>query len=1438
MTEELNRRHNLATMPTINNDAEPYIVPFDFYKEGYKAYDISNWFKGRVGDNGTPFAIRWYKGGRLMDVTGMRPFLEGQVGDYTIDDSDPDDPKINMDSEASNVHVVGEVNDCQEYGVAIYRLINQAMPQSGIFYGKIGVMGTQDDGTTVMSSVDVVFKVLAGHMNMMGARKFYVSELEKAEAEFKARLKQHDQDYQQRADQHDQEMQKTIDDARNAYESETKNAHDSLDALKSQIQANRDEQQNLTQHLAGTKQQIAIHDVVTRPEFLDLGNRLNQQVANLRQNKTLYFQSEAELKSKYPAGTDNLCVTLDTKHLWVYDYANGTWTDTGSTDVITADPATKDAIYYDSSNVAPDPDFKIMDGEWYFGRDLGAADWAFDGGTAFNSKIVEMHGYYNESTENNWNNSWMISRDINVAGQGTMSVGALMNARTSGQPRDANVQMQLTFYDGSHTWLNQFTNQVPQSTDDGLSLVKWENITPPANAATATLAFLIHGTGTLRVAQPRVFFYSTMLPYDLFESYNHYSWLTSRTNYNNLIFNPDLQNDDFWHSANATAGTGYKIIASGGIQGSYAAEITSVAGGSISFENNQIYAAKNNTAISFGVFTNLRGTGTASVGVDFWDAGGNRLQHFFSNVAKSADHDYVLHQMISPNIAIPANTDHFTFYAYVSGQAVLRICRPQINFGPLLLPYSLDEELSHVQAINGAADADNLALNPDFVNLDLWDRGASDGVPDVQLLGQALNNSRIARLSNENGYAWLTSHQFNVQGAKAISSSWLLNIKFEHQYAVSLQTVFFDRQGNRISPDQSLPVVDNTLGTDLVRYSFNNVPVPDNAATAYIGISVGGKGHVDIAKPIARFGKEVALPPVDKFLNLPSAHGWDIWTVGKNLGGQVPTAVAGDNSSIAVSGFHSDTTENNWNNTWLAHPGFKIPAEARYLSFAFKYDAELTQGIDDNYAQIQIKFSNADGSRQILEVDKYLLQGAGKTVHDKKYQLNGILVPDGAVRFDLSFVMHNQGKFVLKKLDYLVNDLYDGANDGLPKMFIGNLKAITDQWQSASFDYLDDDRQLSGWLQVAVQGDSSRAYPKKNLKVKLFTDPECQKELKFKPKATWQANNKFNLKANWIDATQARNLVNAQLIKQATAVVPPEKPEQTADLLGTQALGQIEGYPVEIYLEDGYYGLFTFNTKKSDKTYGMDSDNAQHEVVSVELADHVFRDPAATVDEQHYVTEIHDAPSAELKTNFTKFVAFLNNSSDADFKQKLSSYIDVKSCITTMLFGILAKEYDYYSKSYELCTWNSGAYFYMVPYDLDSTWGLYWNGSKIVEEGQDAMFDFAKLEQDPAASSWISNQGQNRLFERLYQLFKPEIKQQWDKLRERVWTNANILTAFHKFIAAIPESAYQREQARWPDLPSKSATSYEQIQKMVIQRGNAMDEFMSRHFDASPATPR
>ncbi len=329
---EINKKLDLAAIPPTNNDGDPYILPLDIYKEGYQAYNISNWFKGRVGDNGTPFAIRWYSHGRLLNIHGMRPFIEGQVGDYTIDDSDSDNVRIDMAEDASNIHIVGDVDDSKDGGVAIYRLISQAFPKSGIFYGKIGFMGTQDDGTLVNTGVDIVFKVLAGHMNMLGARQFYVSELEKAWLDLQEKIRQYDQQYkdqtQQQADKFKQETEQALADLNTKIANEIKRAEDTLGDTQASIDANLASLKLLATHIGALEAQLAASDVVSvsdfkaKTDYLDnsINNRLKQIDTNIEA-----FSDLSALSAKYPNGQPGLFYAAG--HLYIY---NNGWVDQGA----------------------------------------------------------------------------------------------------------------------------------------------------------------------------------------------------------------------------------------------------------------------------------------------------------------------------------------------------------------------------------------------------------------------------------------------------------------------------------------------------------------------------------------------------------------------------------------------------------------------------------------------------------------------------------------------------------------------------------------------------------------------------------------------------------------------------------------------------------------------------------------------------------------------------------------------------------------------------------------------------------------------------------------------------------------------------------------------------------------------------------------------------
>lgn len=1400
-----------------NNSGHKYRIAVDIAKEGSHIWDLTPYFKGRVGDNNFGLQVTWYYQGQLMNVVGMKPYIEGLVGQYSFGQNG----EIDMDPDAVPVRYDGSPDDCEEAGKATFYFPSQMFPKEGIFKGFIGVKDDRDGSKNPqISGVTIWFKVLPGIAQMGHACDAYVDELDKALQNFKDRLDNHDKDYQSR-------LQKVIDDARNTYESETKNAHDSLDALKSQIQANRDEQQNLTQRLAGTEQQIATHDVVTRPEFLDLGNRLNQQVANLRQNKTLYFQNEAELKAKYPLGTDNLCVTLDTKHLWVYDYANGVWTDAGSTDIVAADPTTKDAIYYDSSNVAPDPDFKIIDGEWNIGCDLGAPNWAFESNTIDNSKVVQMHGYYNQATENNWNNTWFCSRNINISGQKELSVGLLINAKSAGQPSDAHTELQLAFFDKNDNVLARLTYNVPESQDEDLHLLKWEDLVPPNNAVKFDFAVMIHGSGIVRFAQPRINFSSVVLPYDIKDTINHVQSINTHTSSDNLVPNANLTNLDLWTIGADVGRIDYELLD----QKLNTSNIVRIKGHTVNGPNDygnewltsndfKIVGAKA-ISISWMLRINLNDPTSDSVGlaIAFLDDQHQSLESDFIKTVQTNTDNFKL--FIAENIPVPDNAVYANIYIKIHGLGYVDAAYPQANAGTFVLPYSKAKLLSVYDPVEN-----NLVPNSKLIDLSRWGYGNDTNNAVVDELDDTFCGSHIARLyghnkdnsnSTDNGNAWFTSSMFDIQGCSKIKASWMLRRGTDNKSTTLYMMCFsfFDNKNKHIIDSRS-----QAFGVEQSFKEFiANADVPNQAKYANVYIMICGEGYVDIAQP-----KVISVSQIQNSFVNGLINDGVVWGFGKDLGGSVPYRI--ESNLISFDGFHSDQTENNWNNTWLGLDQFHIQENSRFISLDLKIAINFLQENKDNYVRLEFYTKDQD-SKTITSSFKYInfSEDCKNPYHE---YWDGIWLPDEAETFQISIALHNKGTVDIYGLDYKFDDTYQ--KNSLPQLFVGNLEELNDKWQNAQFKFIDKTRVLDGYMQLCIQGDSSRSYPKKNFKTKFFKDNEYKKKLKWKPKSDWQANNKFNFKANWIDATHARNLVNAGMIEKATAITPMEKPDVTSDLLNSQGLGQMEGIPVEVYLADGYYGLFTLNTKKDDKTFGMNSDKQEHEAISVEMADSVFRDPNATIDEVHYLTEIHDKPSANLKSNFEKFVQFINNSSAEDFTNHLSDYIDVKSCINTMLYGILSKEYDYYSKSYLLCTWNDGSYFYMVPYDLDSTWGLFWNGSKIVADGNDPLFDFEGLLEDPNRDSYISNHGQNRLFERIYEHMKPQIKKQYDLLRQTVWKNADIVQAFKQFINAIPEAAYEKEQARWPEIPSKDLTDFEQIQQFVIERANKMDNFMTNNF--------
>lgn len=319
------------TKVTHDNNGRFYRIKMDIAKEGSSLWDLTPYFKGRVGDNRFGLQVTWTYQGRLLDVTGMKPYISGNVGNYSFDEK----KELQLADDAAAVHYTGSPDDCQSGGRAVYYFPEQMFPREGIFKGYIGLLDDRDSSSQPhISGVTVWFKVLPGIAQMGHACDVYISDLDEALQNFKEALRQHNIDYQTQLDSNNAEFQRQVQqviaDARNAYNSQVANSRDAMTALDAEVKANRAELTNINDHLAGVEQQIAIHDIVTIPQHQEdlknISNAIDERLANIK-TAPVAVENAATLQQTYPNGADGIFITADTGHKWLW--LSGVWTDCG-----------------------------------------------------------------------------------------------------------------------------------------------------------------------------------------------------------------------------------------------------------------------------------------------------------------------------------------------------------------------------------------------------------------------------------------------------------------------------------------------------------------------------------------------------------------------------------------------------------------------------------------------------------------------------------------------------------------------------------------------------------------------------------------------------------------------------------------------------------------------------------------------------------------------------------------------------------------------------------------------------------------------------------------------------------------------------------------------------------------------------------------------------
>lgn len=379
------------------------------------------------------------------------------------------------------------------------------------------------------------------------------------------------------------------------------------------------------------------------------------------------------------------------------------------------------------------------------------------------------------------------------------------------------------------------------------------------------------------------------------------------------------------------------------------------------------------------------------------------------------------------------------------------------------------------------------------------------------------------------------------------------------------------------------------------------------------------------------------------------------------------------------------------------------------------------------------------------------------------------------------------------------------------------------------FDYYSKTNEYHGYVDIKCQGNSSMSYPKKNFTIKPYKDKAKTTKLKIDFKG-WGKQSKFVLKANWIDITHARNVVSARLWGD---VIKTRSDYATAipELLRTSPnQGAIDGFPILVYSNGVYQGRYTLNIPKDKWMSNMDDALDTHCILCGEnYKSGCFRE-LPQINGSDWTDELHDVVPGTIKTSWTNAIKFVMNSTDAEFKANLGNYFDVNSLIDYLLYGIVSTNLDGYGKNQLYFTYD-GVHWIASVYDLDSTWGLWWNGGSFVST------TYSRKEfQDHK-----DGQG-NLLYDRLEQLFISQLKSRYIELRKDVLSVSHIIQKFEEFNDVCPKDIAQEDYAsttgdgKFTAIPSKTTNNIQQLRSYINARLTYVDAYINTLQEAIPCT--
>lgn len=401
---------------------------------------------------------------------------------------------------------------------------------------------------------------------------------------------------------------------------------------------------------------------------------------------------------------------------------------------------------------------------------------------------------------------------------------------------------------------------------------------------------------------------------------------------------------------------------------------------------------------------------------------------------------------------------------------------------------------------------------------------------------------------------------------------------------------------------------------------------------------------------------------------------------------------------------------------------------------------------------------------------------------------------------------------IIEKIKNASPKIIEPANDDIPTIFISGSIPDSKSYVAGELEYVSKTTKFHAYTYIKLQGNSTLRLPKKNYTVNLYNDESRSVKLN-KEFKNWGFHNNFVLKADYNDILHARNVVGAKLWSK----VVQSRSDYDAlpeELKNSPNHGAIDGFPVRVYVNGTYNGLYTWVIPKCDWMVGMDSTNANHVLLSAEFNDNgdvnYQYNPCNfntlwDGNKNYFDVEVGEN-SAELVSSLNTIISSIINADSTSLEQSL----DIKSAIDYYIFQEIILGTDGLAKNMLLATYDMSKW-YLSAYDMDSTFDLDWNG-EILEYYDSDMPDVPYNNKFSSLLSYIREN------------YWDDYVKRYTELRKSVLSYSSIIEEFDKYIGVYGEDIYIQDTAIYPDIPSVTDNTLKSLRNFVGDRLEYLDD--------------